>query len=73
MFLGSSALGWAIFEPAYASAIVTAIVRDGSGPRACILDGAIERVVIQASGIETDPTGIRAYSLDRHTKSSDAA
>ena len=43
-----------MFEPAYASAIVAAIVRDGIiVPRACISDEAINSVSIKASGIES--------------------
>ena len=60
LFLGSSALGCAVFEPAYASVLVTAIVRDGIAPRARIPDEAIERAAITASGIETCSTDNRA-------------
>ena len=42
-----------MFESAYASAIVTAIVRDGIAPWACKSDEAIERAAITGSGIET--------------------
>ena len=56
-----------MFKSSYASVLVTAKVRDGIAPRACIPDEAIERAAITESGIEACPAGNRFYSLGKHT------